>query len=83
MALRVVSPTREQSDAVRARFNTAQDGTSSEDVQDRKDAQREIATNIRAAALLLDVYVEDGREKSLALTHLEEALMWAGKAIFS
>ena len=30
----------------------------------------------------LNADVEDSREKSLALTALEEALMWAGKAIF-
>lgn len=30
---------------------------------------------------LIDVKIDDGRAKSLALTKLEEAYMWIGKAI--
>ena len=44
--------------------------------------QRELRADVANIAIALNADVEDSREKSLALTHLEEALMWAGKAIF-
>jgi hypothetical protein len=47
--------------------------------------QVEIYQEIRAQALdfahLIDGYAPDSREKSLALAHLEESVMWANAAI--
>lgn len=64
---------------VRERFLIAQDGKPTE-------AQLEYQAFLRekTAELADDInhVVADSREKSLAITHLEEALMWAGKAIF-
>lgn len=82
MALRTIPPTREEESALRARFLIAQD-TPPEDIEDRKFVQGFVRDDIHAVADFIDKKVENGREKSLALTHLEEALMWAGKAIFS
>lgn len=42
---------------------------------DLREVFANLADNINSS-------VADSREKSLAITHLEEALMWAGKAIF-
>jgi hypothetical protein len=50
-----------------------------------KDGQPERYQRIRDAAgtlaLLLDAECPDSREKSLAVTHLENAVMWANAAI--
>lgn len=66
-------------ESVSARFGIAQDGK-------RSSGQLEVQLNakerIAQTAFYIEQHVEDGREKSLALTALEEALMWAGKAIF-
>lgn len=73
------APTRETDADIKARFLIAQDGKPTE-------AQLAYQTDIRLAiaelAILINRDVEDSREKSLALTALEEALMWTGKAIF-
>jgi hypothetical protein len=42
---------------------------------------REVRLNFRQFAEYLDVLVRDGREKSLMMTELESASMWAHKAI--
>ena len=66
--------------ASEARFQIAQNG---------KPSAEELATQAHLRGALanighfIDGNIADSREKSLALTHLEEALMWAGKAIFS
>lgn len=44
--------------------------------------QRAFRESLFEVAVILDANVEDSREKSLAITKLEEALLWAGKAIF-
>jgi hypothetical protein len=36
---------------------------------------------IRATIVIIDESIPDGREKSLAMTKLEEALMWATAAV--
>lgn len=50
-----------------------------------KHTQPERYTDIRAAALAvaftIDELSPDSREKSLAITHLEEAVFWANAAI--
>lgn len=73
-------PTRESADDIRSRFMIAQNGKPTEA---QLDYQRQLREDIAAIATSLNMDVADGREKSLAITHLEEALMWAGKAIFS
>lgn len=82
MALRTIPPSRDQEAALLSRFKTAQ-AEPPEDIEERKRAQRMIQSAIEGVAIDIDHYVEDGRAKALALTHLEEALMWAGKAVFA
>jgi hypothetical protein len=45
------------------------------------DAHQTIRTVLHDAAQTIDQLVPDGREKSLAVTHLEEAMFWANGAI--
>ena len=62
-----------------------------EDIENRftyhapKDGQLEIYQNIRTLAkelaLEIDEVVPEGREKSIAITKLEEAVMWANSGI--
>lgn len=70
---------REGVHGVEMRFLVAQDNRPSED---ELATQAAIRSDIHNLAQAINRMVEDGREKSLALTHLEEALMWTGKAIF-
>lgn len=74
------APTRETAEQIRARFMIAQDSKPTE-------AQLRYQSDIREVFAGLSVRINedvaDSREKSLALTALEEALMWTGKAIFS
>ncbi|MGO2150873.1 MAG: Acb2/Tad1 domain-containing protein [Microbacterium gubbeenense] len=62
------------------RFAIAQDGAKPTDEQlaDQKLIQKLVAHT----AMQLEDRTKPSREQSLALTKLEEALMWAGKAIF-
>ena len=64
------------------RFGIAQDAPVPEDIEARQAVQRQVRQDIYIAAKLMADQIAPGRELSLALTHLEEALMWAGKAIF-
>lgn len=80
MGLREITRTAEEQAILEKRFAIAQDGAPT---QEQLDVQRDIKLAVRNAATLLDMTVADSREKSLALTNLEDALMWAGKAIFS
>jgi hypothetical protein len=40
-----------------------------------------VRTSMGAVAVILDAYVPDSRELSLAITHLEEATFWANAGI--
>ena len=62
------------------RFLIAQDGE--KPTQRQLESQRVIRSLIAEVGLTLEGLVEPSREQSLALTKLEEALMWAGRAIF-
>ena len=64
------------------RFGIAADGPTPADMEERVHLQIKVRAKIYEVATYLNDTVEDCREKSLALTHLEEALMWSGKAIF-
>ena len=44
-------------------------------------AHEAVRGRLLAAALELNEFVPDGREKSLMVTHLEDAMMWANAAI--
>lgn len=63
------------------RFTIAQDGPKPTDAQ--LESQSIIRGQIRTAAVLIERETQPSREQSLALTKLEEALMWAGRAIFT
>ncbi|QDF15961.1 hypothetical protein HWC34_gp51 [Microbacterium phage Alex44] len=71
---------RENDHDMDKRFGIAQDTPASEE---QLEFQKEYRLAIANVAKLLNHEVQDGREKSLAFTHLEEALMWGGKAIFA
>jgi hypothetical protein len=73
------TPTRDTEAEVIARFGIAQD---SRPTQAQLEYQRVLRGEIATIAAEINADVADSREKSLALTALEEALMWAGKAIF-
>lgn len=71
---------REPRENLDGRFMIAQDGTPP--TQSQLTAQKELRSYIDYIAKRINNDIADSREKSLALTKLEEALMWAGKAIF-
>jgi hypothetical protein len=73
-------PQRESEEQISGRFLIAQDGKPS---QEQLDFQASLRETFSGLAVRINREVTDGREKSLSITHLEEALMWAGKAIFS
>lgn len=77
--LRRIAPSGEELKDVRARFGIAQDG---EPAPGALLLQEAIRTRVVVIAELLTTDVEPSHELSHALTHLEEALMWAGKAVF-
>jgi len=51
--------------------------------ESQKHAAKELRKRVLDLAYEIDFAVPDGRWKSLALTALEETLMWANKAIFN
>jgi len=71
---------RENVHDIERRFLIAQDGRPS---KEQLQYQQRLRESVYDIAQDLNSHVEDSREKSLAITKLEEALMWAGKAIFS
>ena len=75
--LRRIAPSGEEIMAVRARFGIARDAP-----DEALSLQAAIRREVAHLAEYLTTEVEPSRELSLALTHLEEALMWAGKAVF-
>lgn len=77
--LRRIAPSGEEIMAVRARFGIAQD---SKPEPEALTLQAAIRRGVAHLAERLAIEIEPSRELSLALTHLEEALMWSGKAIF-
>lgn len=79
MALSTTEP-RESEQQISGRFIIAQDGKPS---QEQLDLQKSLRETFAGLAVRINRDVADSREKSLSLTNLEEALMWAGKAIFS
>lgn len=66
-------------DTVTQRFRIAQDGPAD---PGQLAFQADIRDIYRGLADSINNTVTDSREKSLALTALEESLMWLGKAIF-
>jgi hypothetical protein len=64
---------------VSKRFLIAQDGKAGEGAL---ELQADLRHAYRELAVVVNESITDSREKSLALTALEESLMWAGKAIF-
>lgn len=91
MGLRQISRTAEEQNALNKRFGIAQDTLSAkpeedEDygtIQQQQELQRDLRKAIVQAAVIIDSGAAPSREASLALTKLEEALMWGGKAFFS
>jgi hypothetical protein len=72
-------PVRESDGDIAARFGIAQD---SKPTEAQLEYQRDIRSVFSGLAQRINADVSDSREKSLALTALEEALLWTGKAIF-
>lgn len=64
------------------RFGIAQDIPLPEDINARQAVQRQVRQDVYITAKLMAEQIAPSRELSLALTHLEEALLWVGKAIF-
>lgn len=90
MGLRQISRTAEEQNALIKRFGIAQDPAEEKPeegdtgtIEQKLQVQRDLREAVYKAAMILDHDVAPSREASLALTKLEEALMWAGKAIFS
>lgn len=51
------------------------------DTTEKQEAHTAVRHHIGEAALVLDDLLPDGREKSLAVTKLEEAMFWANAAL--
>jgi hypothetical protein len=51
------------------------------DCKQKKEADERVRSACLALALELNDLLPDGREKSLAITHLEQVCMWANAAI--
>ncbi len=47
----------------------------------KKEKHHKIAENAEQLAKLINIFCPDGREKSLAITKIEEAVMWANASI--
>ena len=80
MALRKVSRTADEHNALIARFGIAQD---SAPTPEQLTLQDELRRKVLELATIIDIEIESSQPKSVALTKLEEALMWASKAIFA
>lgn len=48
---------------------------------DQTDRYSDLRQTAREFAALINAYCPESREKSLAITHLEEAVMWANASI--
>lgn len=51
--------------------------------EDQKMHSNKIREDVMNLADVIDIYCSDGREKSCALTKLEECLMWVNKSLSS
>ena len=71
---------RETEHDIRRRFGIAQDRPAEPEQLGVQRGLRELYSEL---AVAINGEILDSREKSLALTALEESLMWTGKAIFS
>ena len=49
--------------------------------EDQIEIYKNIRENVKQVALLIDDYIPNSREKSLALTKLEETVMWANAGL--
>lgn len=49
--------------------------------QEKRDAHTSVRQHCRQLADYINDNVPDGREKSLAITRIEEAMMWANAAL--
>ena len=49
--------------------------------EEKRDAHTSVRQACRRLADFINEYAPDGREKSLAITHVEEAMLWANAAI--
>ncbi len=45
------------------------------------EVYKKIRENVKQIALMINEYIPDSREKSLSLTKLEEAVMWANAGL--
>lgn len=75
----VWGPNRETDADIRKRFGIAQDGIAGEG---ELEVQRELREKFAELGVYANAHITDGRNKSIALTALEDALMRFGKAIF-
>ena len=85
MALRKVSRTADEQNALIARFGIAQDKTAVDGDAHiyRLDLQGELRQKVLEIATMIDIDIENSQPKSVALTKLEEALMWTMKAVLA
>lgn len=67
--------------SVDQRFPTSE--SAPEPTHEMREASAKVRAWIVTTAHSVEEHVPDGRWKSLALTALEEALMWANKAIYN
>jgi hypothetical protein len=51
------------------------------DTEDRRVAHESVRATCKHLAHWLDDHLPDGREKSLAITHLEGVMFWANAAV--
>jgi hypothetical protein len=49
--------------------------------EEKRDAHTSVRQNCRALADFLNEKLPEGREKALAMTHLEEVMLWGNAAI--
>lgn len=49
--------------------------------EEKRDAHTSVRQNCRQLADFLNDKLPEGREKSLAITHLEEVMMWGNAAL--
>lgn len=83
MGLRTIPRDTDQQNALIRRFQTASSNAVRDDIEKRKELLLELQEEVLCLATLIDVEIADGRDKSIALTSLEDVLLRAGRAIFS